>query len=95
MKKIGDSLGRVPGNRYLCNVKTQETNMKPLFFLFDISPEVGALSILVFIIAFVWLLIKDAGKKSYEKKSSQDWTKEDWQDYLEDVQKRLDELSDK
>lgn len=69
--------------------------MKLLFFLFDISPEAGILSILIFLMVFLCFFIKGTGKKGYEKKDSHDWKPKDWKEYQEDVQKRLDELSDK
>ncbi len=68
--------------------------MTPLFFLFDISPETACLVVAFWaILFFVLAVIKNAGKKGYQKKHQHEWTHEDWQEYLEDEQKHLDDIS--
>ena len=36
---------------------------------------------------------KDIEEKGYQKKHQHEWTHEDWQEYLEDEQKHLDDIS--
>lgn len=67
--------------------------MTPLFFLFDISPETACLVVAFWGIVFLVLGVKNAGKKGYQKKHQHEWTHEDWQEYLENEQKRLDDIS--
>lgn len=66
--------------------------MTPLFFLFDISPEASILILLFWGVVFLVLAVRDAGKKSWEKKPSNEWTQKDWQEYLADEQARIDEM---
>ncbi|MBR4533056.1 MAG: hypothetical protein IKO85_00710 [Bacteroidaceae bacterium] len=69
--------------------------MPPLFFLFDISPETACLLVAFWGVVFLVLAIKGAGRKGYQKKHQHEWTREEWQEYLEDEQKRLDKLFEK
>ena len=71
----------------------KKTNMKALFFFFDMSPEASFLIVVFWSVVFLVLAIKDAGRKGYQKKHQHDWTQKDWQEYLKDEQKRLDEIS--
>lgn len=63
--------------------------MTPLFFLFDLSPLTCFLVVAFWVIVFIVLGIKDAGRKGYQKKHQHDWTTKDWQEYLEDEQQRI------
>lgn len=69
--------------------------MTPLFFLFDISPVTCCIVVAFWVIVFLVLGIKDASRKGYQKKHHHEWTTDDWQDFLKDVQKRLDEIDRK
>lgn len=65
--------------------------MIPLFILFDISPEAACLAVAFWVIVFLVLGVRNASRKGFQKKHQHDWTTDDWQDYLKDEQKRLDE----
>ncbi|MBR0433223.1 MAG: hypothetical protein IJK15_05940 [Bacteroidaceae bacterium] len=69
--------------------------MTPLFFLFDIIPVTCCIVVAFWVIVFLVLGIKDASRKGYQKKHQHEWTTDDWQDFLKDVQKRLDEIDRK
>ena len=67
--------------------------MTPLFFLFDISPLTCFLVVAFWLIVFLVAGIKDAGKKGWEKKTSDKWTRKDWQEYNRHVQQTLDDYN--
>ena len=67
--------------------------MTPLFFHFDISPVAACLILAFWVFVFLALGVKDAGRKGWQKKSSDKWTKKDWQDYRRHTQHTLDEYN--
>lgn len=69
--------------------------MTLLFFLFELNPATCFLVVAFWAVVFLVLGIKNAGRKGYQRKQQHDWTSKDWQEYLKDVQERLDDIDRK
>ena len=67
--------------------------MTPLFFLFNIDPTTSCLVVAFWVIVFLICGIKDTTRKGYKKKDRDKWSKEDWKEYRQDVQRTLDDYN--